>query len=116
MGWHRFKHNGSRWHVSSAGIVRDLHVSTYIRGCIFSCLPGSSADGSLTDQMQTLASCAKGVMKDVLNRLDALEKEVFSCLRKATTLERLFWPLPSRHLNSTAPPAGMRVSTEVSVG
>ena len=43
--------------------VRDSNVSTYIRGCDLSCLPGSSADGSLTDQIQTLDSCAKGVMK-----------------------------------------------------
>ena len=78
MSLHRFPRNGRRWHVSSAGIVRDLHVSTYIRGCIFSCLPGSSADGSLTDQMQTLASCAKGMMKEILQLLDALEREVFS--------------------------------------
>ena len=53
--------------------VRDSHVSTYIRGCVLRCLPGSSAYGSLTDQIQTLDSCAKGVMKYVLKRLDALE-------------------------------------------
>ena len=43
--------------------VRDSNVSAYIRGCDLSCLPGSSADGSLTNQIQTLDSCAKGVMK-----------------------------------------------------
>ena len=58
--------------------VRDSHVSAYIRGCVLSCLPGYSADGSLTDQIKTLDSCAKGVMKFVLKRLGALEKEVFS--------------------------------------
>ena len=59
--------------------VQHSHVSAYIRGCILGCLQGSSADGSLTDQNQRLDSRAKGVMKDVLKRLDALEKEVFSC-------------------------------------
>ena len=43
--------------------VRDSDVSAYIHGCILSSLPGSSADGSFTDQIQTLDSCAKGVMK-----------------------------------------------------
>ena len=66
-------------------LVRDSDVSAYICGCVLSCLPGSSADGSLTDQIQTLDSCAKGVMKYVLKRPDALEKKVFFCLRKATT-------------------------------
>ena len=59
--------------------VRDSDVSAYIRGCVVSSLPGCSADGSLTDQIQTLDSCAKGVMKYVLKPLDAQEKEVFSC-------------------------------------
>ena len=59
--------------------VQDSHVSPYIRGFVLSCLPGSSADGSLTDQIQKLDSCAKGVSKYVLKRLDVLEKEVFSC-------------------------------------
>ena len=59
-------------------LSRGTNVSAYIRGCVLSCLPGSSADGSLTDQIQTLAPRVKGVMKDVLKRLDALEKEVFS--------------------------------------
>ena len=58
--------------------VRDSDVSAYIRGCVLSCLPGSSADGSLTDQIQTLDSCAKSVMKYVLKHLGTLEKEVFS--------------------------------------
>ena len=36
MGWHRFKHNGSRWHVSSAGICpafarQRLHPWLYSR-------------------------------------------------------------------------------------
>ena len=31
------------------------NVSAYILGCVLSCLPGSSADASLTDQIQTLA-------------------------------------------------------------
>jgi len=43
-------------------LVRDSDVSAYICGCVLSCLPGSSADGSLTDQIQTLDSCAKGMM------------------------------------------------------
>ena len=58
---------------------RGTNVSAYIRGCVLSCLPGSSADGSLTDQVQTLDSRAETLMKDVLKRLDALRKEVFSC-------------------------------------
>ena len=59
--------------------IQHSHVSAYIRGCVLGCLPGFSADGSFTDQNQRLDSRAKGVMKDVLKRLDALEKEVFSC-------------------------------------
>ena len=58
--------------------VQYSHVSAYIRGCVLSCLPGSSADGSLTDQVQTLDSRAKTLMKEVLKRLDASKKEVFS--------------------------------------
>ena len=58
--------------------VRDSDVSAYIRSCVLSCLPGSSADGSLTDQVQTLDSRAKTLMKEVLKRLDASKKEVFS--------------------------------------
>ena len=58
--------------------VQYSHISAYIRGCVLSCLPGSSTDGSLTNQIQTLDSRAKTLMKDVLKRLDALEKEVFS--------------------------------------
>ena len=42
--------------------IRDSKVSAYISGCDLSCLPVSSADGSLTDQIQTQDSCAKGVM------------------------------------------------------
>ena len=59
--------------------VQYSHVSAYLRGCILSCLPDSSADGSLTDQVQTLDYRAETLMKDVLKRLDALRKEVFSC-------------------------------------
>ena len=43
--------------------IRNSNVSAYIRGCDLSCVPGSSADGSLTDQIHTLDSCAKGLMK-----------------------------------------------------
>ena len=46
---------------------------------ILSCLQGSSADVSLSDQVQTLDSRAETLMKDVLKRLDALRKEFFSC-------------------------------------
>ena len=64
--------------IKSEAAARGTNVSAYIRGCVLSCLPGSSADGSLTDQIQTLDPRAKGVIKDVLKRLDALEKEVFA--------------------------------------
>ena len=64
--------------IKSEAAARGTNVSAYIRGCVLSCLPGSSADPSLTDQIQTLDPRAKGVMKDVLKRLDALEKEVFA--------------------------------------
>ena len=64
--------------IKSEAAARGTNVSAYIRGCVLSCLPGSSADASLTDQIQTLDPRAKGVMKDVLRRLDALEKEVFA--------------------------------------
>ena len=63
--------------IKSEAAARGTNVSAYIRGCVLSCLPGSSADGSLNDQIQTLDPRAKGVMKDILKRLDALEKEVF---------------------------------------
>ena len=63
--------------IKSEAAARGTNVSAYIRGCVLSCLPGSSADGSLTDQIQTLDPRAKGVMKDILKRLDTLEKEVF---------------------------------------
>ena len=66
--------------IKSEAAARGTNVSAFIRGCVLSCLPGASADGSLTDQIQTLDPRAKGVMKDVLKRLDAPEKEVFSDL------------------------------------
>ena len=64
--------------IKSEAAARGTNVSAFIRGCVLSCLPGSSADASLTDQIQTLDPRAKGVIKDVLKRLDALEKEVFA--------------------------------------
>ena len=64
--------------IKSEAAARGTNVSAYIRGCVLSCLPGSSTEGSLTDQIQTLDPRAKGVMKDILRRLDALEKEVFA--------------------------------------
>ena len=64
--------------IKSEAAARGTNVSAFIRGCVLSCLPGSSADASLTEQIQTLDPRAKGVIKDVLRRLDALEKEVFS--------------------------------------
>ena len=64
--------------IKSEAAARGTNVSAFIRGCVLSCLPGASADGSLTDQIQTLDPRSKGVMKDVLKRLEALEKEVFS--------------------------------------
>lgn len=63
--------------IKSEAAARGTNVSAYIRGCVLSCLPGSS-DASLTNQIQTLDPRAKGVMKDILKRLDALEKEVFA--------------------------------------
>ena len=64
--------------IKSEAAARGTNVSAFIRGCVLSSLPGSSADASLTEQIQTLDPRAKGVIKDVLRRLDALEKEVFS--------------------------------------
>ena len=79
MGWHSFKHNAAGGTFRPPVFIQYSHVSAYIPGCVLSCLPGSSADGSLTDQVQTLDSRAKTLMKDVLKRLDALEKKVLSC-------------------------------------
>ena len=78
MGWYILSATLAGGTFLSPVFVRDSNVSAYIRGCDLSCVPGSSADGSLTDQIQTLDSCAKGVIKHVLKGLDALEKEVFS--------------------------------------
>ena len=57
--------------------VQHSHVSAYIHGCILGCLPGSSADGSLTDQNQRLDSRDKGVMKDVLSAWMLWRKKSF---------------------------------------
>ena len=38
--------------IKSEAAARGTNVSAFIRGCVLSCLPGSSADASLTEQIQ----------------------------------------------------------------
>ena len=112
MGWHSFKHNGSRWNVSPAGIC-PVFACQRLHPWLCSQLPA----GLLSRQLAHRSGPDAGLPRQDLDegRPEAPgyigEKGLF-LLRKANTLVGLFWPLPSRHLTVTAPAAGVKVFGE----